>query len=214
MRAVLKKLRSVLSCCALLLLAMLSTGCATTDVQEFQKLSPPEEEPLLRSGVAVRIAVIAGGKMDEQVQTVSPSGELALPFGAIKCQGMTLNELQTTLKAAYSKMILDPQVTAGFFLSPESKSPWGTALILGQVNSPGPVNIPQSRDLTIMRALQLAGGVTVFGDKSSIMVTRKLGDGKKLKLKLDLEEIAKKGEPERDIALHADDVVYVPESVW
>ena len=77
-----------------------------------------------------------------------------------------------------------------------------------------PVNIPPTRDLTVTRALQLAGGATALGDKTAIRITRKLPGDKTRKIKLDLEEIGKKGQPEKDIILRPDDVVYVPEIFW
>lgn len=170
---------------------------------------------MIRPSVVLRISVAAGGKVEEQLKEVSPSGELALSFGTVKCDGMTLAELQDKLRESYAQMILDPKVTVQFVFGPDMKSPWGTVLVGGQVSRPGPVNLPQSRDLTVTRALQLAGGVTQLGDQTAVVITRKTPDGKKkLQLKLDLNEIVKMGEPERDIILHSDDVIYVPEIFW
>ena len=215
MRFVLNRQQSLLGMVGVLAFMLATAGCISTDVKRFVDQSPPEGAPLIRPSVSLRINVAAGGKVEEQVKEVSPSGELAFPFGTVKCDGMTLPELQDKLRAAYAQMILDPQVTVQFVLGPDMKSPWGTVLIGGQVARPGPVNMPQSRDLTVTRALQIAGGVTALGDQTAVLITRKSIDGKrKLRLKLDLDAIVKKGEPERDIVLHADDVVYVPEIFW
>jgi protein involved in polysaccharide export with SLBB domain len=91
-------------------------------------------------------------------------------------------------------------------------SPWGTVTVLGEVNKPGPVDVPSTMDLRVTRALQLAGGTTAIADKASIRVTRCDKDGKQVKTTVDLIEIGKEGRPDKDMLLKAGDVVWVPMS--
>jgi polysaccharide export outer membrane protein len=165
--------------------------------------------------VLLRIEVTSAGKSEVDVSTkdVSAKGEILMPLiGAVACDGLTILELQQKMTQAYAEYIHEPQVTASFIYSDNSTSPWGTVLVMGQVVRPGPVNIPPTRDLTVLRAIQMAGGATLLAAKSGVMVTRKLPNGGTRKIKVDLDEIGKQGRPELDIRLESDDVVYVPET--
>jgi polysaccharide export outer membrane protein len=134
-------------------------------------------------------------------------------IGAVTCDGLTIQELQKKMVQAYAEFVHDPQVTVSFIYSPEAVSPWGTVLVMGQVGRPGPVNIPPTQDLTVLRAIQLAGGATLLAAKSGVIVTRKQPDGSTVKIKVDLNKIGRDGLPRLNIRLEPDDVVYVPESV-
>jgi protein involved in polysaccharide export with SLBB domain len=197
----------------LVALTCLSAGCLSS--REDPDTDFPLEEPRIHAGIILGINVISGGSGQEVVKEVSAGGELTLALvGTVKCEGLMLQELTEKLKKAYGQYFHDAQVTVRFVYGENIKSPWGTALVMGAVARPGPVNIPPTRDLTVTRALQLAGGATALGDKTAIRITRKLPGDKTRKIKLDLEEIGKKGQPEKDIILRPDDVVYVPEIFW
>ena len=127
---------------------------------------------------------------------------------------MRIPELQEKLVASYRQYMQDPQVTVQFVYGENMTSPWGTVLVMGSVARPGPVNIPSTRDLTVTRAMQIAGGATVIGDQTAVKITRTLANGKKVSTHVDLDEIGKQGYKDRDIVLQADDVVYVPEIFW
>jgi len=199
-------------------LAFLSAGCGLFGVFQHEPEAFPAvraEEPRIRPGLAVRIIISAAGKTDAQDIVISPVGEVTLPLvGTIKCAGLTVQELQEKIKTACNTYYLNPQVTVQFLFGPDMQSPWGTVQVQGQVNHAGPVNIPQTRDLTVTRALQLAGGVTVLGNQAKVQITRKLPDGKGTRTKsVNLEQIGK-GKTEDDILLQADDGIFVPEIRW
>jgi polysaccharide export outer membrane protein len=173
-------------------------------------------EPRIRSGVLLRIEVTSAGKAQVEVSTkdVSAKGEILMPMiGSVACDGLTIQELQHKLVLAYAEYVHEPQVTVSFVYTTDSVSPWGTVLVMGQVGRPGPVNIPPTRDLTVLRAIQMAGGATLLAAKSGVMVTRKQSDGGTRKIKVDLDKIGREGLWKLDIKLEPDDVVYVPESI-
>ena len=134
--------------------------------------------------------------------------------GQIKCDGLTLIELQQKIANAYKEYYLEPHVTATFIYQAGSGmvSPWGTVTVLGEVRKPGPVDVPSTLDLRLTRALQLAGGVTSIADKRRVRVTRCDKDGKQTKTTVDLVEIGEEGRPDKDMFLKAGDVVWVPMS--
>lgn len=173
------------------------------------------EEPKIRSGITLQITVITAGKSEVFPVTVSVAGEVALPLiNTVKCEGMTLQELQDKLKAIYAQYFQDPQITVQFLYGDTMLSPWGTVLVMGKVAREGPINIPPTCDLTVTRALQLAGGITVLGNQNKVRITRTVKDGKQRSTEVDMEKIGKQGKVEYDYVLQAGDVIWVPEIVW
>ena len=177
-----------------------------------------EGEPKIKPGLMLRVSLTASGapEVQETVKEVNASGEILMPhIGAVKCDGLTIVELQEKIKTAYQSYFIDPQVTVGFppFVEGSGmKSPWGEVLMMGEVARPGPVNMSSTRDLTVTRALMVAGGATPLSDKSKVKVTRREKDGSLKKFIVNIDKIGKEGRSDLDIVLKPGDVVYVPES--
>lgn len=168
--------------------------------------------PKVRPGVALAISVTAVGQAnrDSKQYFVDAEGCITMELvGRIKCEGMTLIELQQKVAEAYKEYYIEPSVTATFLSGQGMVSPWGTVLVLGEVARPGPVDVPSTMDLTVLRALQLAGGVTSIADKRNVKVTRCDKEGKRSTTIVDLVEIGSDGRPDKDMQLKAGDVVYV-----
>ena len=173
--------------------------------------------PKVRPGVALQISVTATGLSGQAAKQyfVDADGYISMELvGQIKCDGLTLVGLQQKISAAYKEYFNDPHVNATFIYQPGGGmvSPWGTVTVLGEVNKPGPVDVPSTMDLRVTRALQLAGGATGLADKANISVTHCDKDGNKTKTIVDLIEIGKEGRPDKDVLLQAGDVVWVPMS--
>jgi protein involved in polysaccharide export with SLBB domain len=147
---------------------------------------------------------------------VDEKGEITLPYllqKSVACNGLTLEDLKQKLVKAYEEYIKQPQVTVTFApFDGRGVSPWGTVTVLGEVAVPGPVNMPSTRDLTLTKVLQAAGGLRPFANKTQIRVTRCDKDGNQTKTIVNLNEIGEKGRIDKDIPLKAGDVVWVPET--
>ena len=174
--------------------------------------------PRVRPGVALVVVVGSGAAtqpVSMQVQ-VDQNGDIMLPHllqSPVACDGLTLAALKQKLMKLYSEFYKQPQVTVTFApYDGRGVSPWGTVTVLGEVASPGPVNMPSTMDLTVTKVLQAAGGLRPFANKSKIRVSRRDKDGKKTIYTIDLIEIGEKGRIEKDIVLRAGDVVWVPET--
>lgn len=218
------KFKSILSLAALALVAFCVCGCESI-TKALDGADGPEKEavdtallatyfdgPKVRPGVALAISVTAVGasSRDSRQYFVDAEGCITMELvGRIKCEGMTLIELQQKVAEAYKEYYIEPSVTATFLSGQGMVSPWGTVLVLGEVSRPGPVDVPSTMDLTVLRALQLAGGVTSIADKRSVKVTRCDKEGKRSTTIVDLVEIGSDGRPDKDMQLKAGDVVYV-----
>jgi polysaccharide export outer membrane protein len=175
-------------------------------------------DPVIRAGHSIRIAVSGAGQSEvkEQMYDVSAKGEILMPLiGAVPCDGLSLQDLQKKLEALYGQYIHEPQISVSFVYSPESGglSPWGTVLVMGEVIRKGPVNIPPTRDLTVLKAIQMAGGTTSVAWLSKVHVTRKISETERRRIEIDLTAIGRHGDTSMDIVLQPDDVVFVPETI-
>lgn len=175
--------------------------------------------PRIRPGVLLIIQIGAAGAQPQVMNVeVDQNGDITLPDGLLQepvaCDGLTLDALRQKLTKAYSKFYRQPMITLTFgpFDARGGVSPWGTVTVLGEVNRPGPVNMPSTMDLTVTKVLQEAGGCKPFADKSSILVTRCDRDGTQTRTEVDIKEIGKDGRIDKDMPLRAGDVVWVPET--
>lgn len=218
-------LKSVMLKCLVLGLlcgaSSLVNGCrtVTADPAGFDEQAQyvEEGEPKIKPGLTLRVAVTASGSeaVQEGLKEVNANGEILMPLvGAIRCEGLTIVELQEKIKTAYRDYYIEPQVTVGFVYAENAgmKSPWGSVLLMGEIARPGPVNMPSTRDLTVTRALMLAGGATALADKRHVRVTRREKDGSLKRFVVDIDKIGKEGRSDMDLALKPGDVVWVPES--
>ena len=185
----------------------------------------PAQEPargdggaLLRSGLTVNVQVLVTGQkeIDEKNRRISESGVITLPLvGEIRVAGLTVTEAQALLKTEYSRYFITPLVIVECLIeSGESAvSPWGYVTVLGRVKKPGQINVPPTRDLTVNRAIQLAGGLDTSARSSAIRVTRTHGDRSE-HFEVDLDRLGTHGQTKEDIHLLPGDVVYVPEAAF
>ena len=173
--------------------------------------------PRVRPGVGLVVVVGSGVTQPITMQVlVDQNGDITLPHllqAPVQCNKLTLDALKQKLVKLYSEYYKQPQVSVTFApYDGKGVSPWGTVTVLGEVSSPGPVNMPPTMDLTVTKVLQAAGGLRPFANKSKIQVSRCDRDGKITKYNIDLTEIGEKGSSEKDLLLRAGDVVWVPET--
>lgn len=102
--------------------------------------------------------------------TVDVDGKIDFPvLGKIYVAGMKREEIAECIKNELIKenLVKDPVVTVEFANLCIS--------VLGEVNSPGRFNIDRDR-LTILDALSMAGDLSIYGNRSKVMVLRQEGD--------------------------------------
>ncbi|WP_256856632.1 polysaccharide biosynthesis/export family protein [Variovorax sp. KK3] len=130
---------------------------------------------------------------------VSNTGHISFPYvGQLKVDGMTVQELETTLVRRLSRVFKDPQLSVRVVAFRSKR-----AYIEGDVRAPGLLvftDIP----MTLAEALNRAGGVAPTGDRSSLVLTR---DGKTIPL--DLMSMAEAGIDPTRIPLKSGDMLMV-----
>ncbi|WP_345535187.1 polysaccharide biosynthesis/export family protein [Variovorax defluvii] len=130
---------------------------------------------------------------------VSNTGHLSFPYvGQLKVDGMTVQELETTLVRRLARVFKDPQLSVRVVAFRSKR-----AYIEGDVRAPG-LQVFTDIPMTLAEALNRAGGFAPSGDRSAVMLTR---DGKTHQL--DLMSMAEAGIDPTRIPLKSGDLVMV-----
>lgn len=197
-------------------------GCRSTPPPEaLSEADPPVRQgaaPVIRPGIRINVAVEVEQAIQTRVENVriAPDGAAPLPLvGEVALAGLTLRQAEQRLSMAYAEYYVNPTVHIDF--APESgdaTSPWGYVTVLGQVRNPGRVNLPPTQDLTVTRAIQLAGGLDRSARDRAVRITRWTDDGVQETMRVNLRKVGAGGMRGEDILLKNADVVFVPETLF
>jgi len=134
-----------------------------------------------------------------QVVFVRPDGKTSLPLvGEIQAAGKTVQELQDYLSAVYAKTIKGAAVTV---IIKEIKS--RPVYFVGGFGKPGAMQL--TRDLTLLQAVALVGGVSPSADAERGFVLRK-----DKQIPVDFTKLTQKGDLTQNIKLEPGDSIVAP----
>ena len=131
---------------------------------------------------------------------VNPEGMIQLPIlGNIKAAGITKKQLKSDITTMIldKKLLIDPIVTIRHLNY--------DVTVIGEVNKPTVITVPNER-ISLLKALGLAGDITVYGKKENVLLIREV-DGKRKVQRIDLN--SKKFLTSPYYYLQPNDVVYV-----
>ena len=96
--------------------------------------------------------------------TVNSEGDINFPvLGEIKVEGLTREQLSKKLQDMLKDVMPDPVATVSFINF--------YVTVIGEVARPGTYNFPGDR-LTLLEAIGFAGDLTVYGERTKVMVIR------------------------------------------
>jgi polysaccharide export outer membrane protein len=84
----------------------------------------------------------------------------------------------------------------------------GVIYVMGAVKKPGAYPVRGNAGVTVLRALAYGEGITPIAAQREAVVLRITGDGQRLEIAVDLEQVLKGKSP--DVALESQDVLFVP----
>ncbi len=164
------------------------------------------ENYILKPSDVISVEVYQEGDLEKSVR-VEGDGSVALALiGKVKVAGMTVAEAQSLITDLYNRdYIVDPQVSLLVVqFSPK------IIHILGSVNSPGVVEIPPDRNLTLTEAIAGVRGVSRLGNPKAVTIKRVDADGKARQMEVNFSRIV--SDPNvKDVILQEGDTVWVPE---
>lgn len=188
------------SLCLGAILCLTSCGGSAQPVR-LPATTPERTESRLRNGDQLTVRLDVGGSQPPQSidVVIDENGEIALPLvGRIKAAGLTPAGLGEHVQASYVprfyvRCTATVLATIRFFY------------IGGEVRSPGRFN--WTEDITLLKAINTAGGFTDFSNRRKVEVTRG-----KIKQVFNAEDIRQN--PEKDITIQPGDSLYVPRSIF
>ncbi len=144
--------------------------------------------------------------------TITDAGELDVPeLGLVAAAGKTCKQLAFELKPKLEQVsYYRATVIIGIDLLNKTIS-GRRVYVSGQVQRPGPQEIPAGETWTVAKALMRAGGFTPYGDKKRVRVVRAGAKGQPGKtLTVNVAEVLEKGRTELDLSVEPEDLIYVP----
>jgi len=157
----------------------------------------------LRVGDTITVRLDTTGEDEKGPQSIDAeideNGEISLPLvGHIKAEGLTAGELMERIQANYVPRFyihcnVTVLTTVRFFY------------VGGEVRAPGRYN--WSDDVTLLKAVNTAGGFSAYPNRSKVELAR--GRGKKV---YDCEQLLQ--HPDKDVSIQPGDSIYVPRSIF
>ncbi len=150
---------------------------------------------------------ISGVPTDEQTQvnnvyTVDSNGMVNMPYiNKVKADGLTPSQLAGSIEGSYraGKIFTNPTIT--IVMAPTARF----VNVGGAVRSPN--RVPFTEDMTLLTAINAAGGFNDFADQKKVRVLR----GSDVKM-YDVRQSRR--DPSKDIKLQPGDRVEVPQSFF
>jgi len=141
---------------------------------------------------------------------VEADGYVMLPLiGKIDVGGLTVIQAQEWIQTLYNAdYLVDPQVSLLIIEFRQRR-----VQVMGQVNRPGPVEIPIGEEITLTEAIAAAGGFNLRAKKTEVQITRKGADGRTSDvLNYNVKDILENRKV-KDPVLREGDTIFIRESV-
>ncbi len=162
----------------------------------------PGDAYRVQPGDVLSISVWREEGLEKEV-LVRPDGGLSFPLvGNVQASGKSIPELQTEVADKLKRFIPDPSVTVAVLKLDGNK-----VYVIGKVNRPG--EFPVTRNVDVVQALAMAGGMTPYAAVNKIHILRRSG-GKQSAIPFAYGDVEKGQDLEQNIVLQAGDVVVVP----
>lgn len=152
-------------------------------------------------GDVLEISVWKNQDLTRQV-VVLPDGTITFPLvGRFMAGGKSVAQLKTEMEKKISRYVAEPDLS---IIVQQVNSM--VVYVIGKVNRPG--HIPLNRNISVLQALSMAGGLNIFADPQSIQIVRK-GDTSTTIIPFNYKAVTEDNMMEDNIQLQRGDVVVV-----
>lgn len=194
----------LITCCVIL-----GASCAArTPVQapELATSPLPLSDPVsyaLQIGDELAIKFWGIPELDQDL-VIRPDGRISLPFiDEVQAAGLTPAQLDDDLTRLYAGELKNPQITIIV-----RQALGHRVFVGGEVAQQGPV--PIVGELTLLQAVQQAGGFLPSARRRQVLLIRTATDGTRLARSLDIRPALSGERPDFDPRLQTADIVFVP----
>ena len=161
-----------------------------------------DDSYLIGPGDVLSIDIWKEPELSKQV-SVRLDGHISLPLvNDIEAAGLTLAQLREQLAEKYKDFVDVPEVSVTLI---ESRSK--RIYLLGKVNTPG--EYPLQKNMTVVQAISLAGGLAEWADSADIRLIRKI-KGTERTFRVDYDAIVSGEDLGQNVQLQPDDTIFVP----
>ena len=195
----------------LLMMLLVLSGCATSipSVTALVKAQQAEQDSqtsadsyIIGPGDILAVDVWKEPELSKQV-SVRLDGKISLPLvEEIQAAGLSTAELRNALAARYKSYVEVPVVSVVVVESRSKK-----IYLLGKVTKPGEYVL--QKNMTVVQAISLAGGLAEWADTSDIKLIRKTRGVEKT-FRVDYDAIVSGKDPRQNVQLEPDDTIFVP----
>jgi protein involved in polysaccharide export with SLBB domain len=204
-------IRGIAPVLALLVCGAVSGGCYYTVTEEppppSARLSggaPPPSVYAIRPGDQLGIKFYQNKDLDEEV-VVRSDGKISLQLiGDVQAAGLEPGGLARSIQTAYRSELSNPRVAVLV------RKFGGRVYVGGEVGKPGAV--PLTSSLTLIQAIQQAGGFLPTAHLSQVVLIRRDPNGHPVGYAIDTRPIIGGWEPDKDVPLQPSDIAFVPRS--
>jgi polysaccharide export outer membrane protein len=176
------------------------TGCVSPAVPAPGR-PPTEPEYRIAPPDVLSVSVRPAPEINRKL-VVRPDGKISFDLvGDVEVAGKTVREVRDVIEDRLKEFVVHPDVTV---ILDESKS--RRFYVLGEVYRPGAYTLVG--DVSALRAIAGAGGVTRFANKGGIRLVRPGTPG--VAYEVDFDDISRYGNAETNHPLQPGDVIYVP----
>lgn len=157
----------------------------------------------INKGDKLRISVWQEENLQAEV-VVSPDGTISFPMiGVIEAAGKTIDEFQNLLREKLEEYIPGPEVNVSL-LSADGN----LIYVIGEVARPGAYVM--TKNLDVMQALSMAGGLTPFADKNDVHILRRTAEGQSSSISFAYDDVEDGDNLDTNILLQSGDTIIVP----
>ncbi len=154
------------------------------------------------AGDVLEISVWKNTNLTKQV-LVLPDGTVHFPLiGSLKAGGSSIGRFRATLLKKLKKYIPHPVLSVSVI-----KINSMMIYVIGKVNHPGRFAI--NKNIDVLHALAIAGGLTPFAKEKEIRIFRRNKDGKTRIFKFNYEKVSKGMNLDQNIMLKRYDIIVV-----
>lgn len=137
-----------------------------------------------------------------RIVVVLPDGSISFPLvGRFVAGGKTVEALQNEMEKKLSRYVSEQELT---IIIQQVNSM--VVYVIGKVNRPG--QFPLNRNVDVLQALSMAGGLNIFADPKDIRIFRKT-PGKTMVISFDYDSVTEGDQLEGNVLLQAGDVIVV-----
>jgi len=141
-------------------------------------------------------------ELSKQV-SVRLDGHISLPLiNDVEVAGLTCTKLRSQLMDKYKEYVDVPEISVTVVQSLSKK-----IYMLGKITRPG--EYPLQKQMTIVQAVSLAGGLAQWADSSDVKLIRKI-NGVEKTFRVDYDAIVSGEDLSQNVLLQPDDTIFVP----